>query len=264
MKRSIIVSVMAAAVLFLAAGCDLFKVVRGSGFLITRSYEFSGFSKIEADETFTVHIVPDTAYSVQVTCDDNLLEYLEVSQEYDKVRLSLQPFINYRNITLSAEVHMPMLSGLVVSGASLAKIDSGFAAPSQPLSVNVSGASTVQAAQISCGALSMDVSGASDVSVTALGAASLSADVSGASTLTMGGSIGGETLHVSGASGANLLACLASGANAYISGASKAWVNVGSGPISASVSGASTLYYTGSPAIIVMELSGESHIVKVN
>lgn len=236
-----LILVLCAAAVALMVGCDFFPLVQGSGYLTTSTYNFTDFSTIAATQACRVHVVPDTAYSVSVTSDDNLLPYLEVRRNgAGAVLIGLAQGNNYHGITFNAEVHMPVLVGLDLSGASEARVDSGFAS-TQPLDATLSGASLADIKGLSCTAVN--------------------ADISGASSLSIGGTIASETLIVSGTSTANLLACAATRATVAVSGASEAWINAGQ--ISLSASGASTLYYAGNPLIQTNSLSGASQLVKV-
>ena len=233
--------VLCAAAVALLFGCDFFPLVQGSGYLTTTSYAFSGFSTITATQACKVHVVPDTIYSVRVICDDNVLPYLEVRRNgAASVLIGLAQGNNYHGITFNAEVHMPVLVGLDLSGASEARADPGFSS-TQPLDVTLSGASLI------------DIKG--------LTSSAVNADISGASSLTLSGTTTSETLVVSGASTANLLACTATRTTVAVSGASEAWVNASQ--ISVSASGASTLYYLGNPSIQTNNISGASLLVKV-
>jgi hypothetical protein len=239
MKRSLLA--LCAAVVALLVGCDFFPLVQGSGYLTTTSYAFSGFSTITATQACKVHVVPDTMYSVRVTCDDNIVPYLEVRRNgAGSVLIGLAQGNNYHGITFNAEVHMPVLVGLDLSGASEARAESGFSS-TQPLEVTLSGASLVDIKGLTCGPVN--------------------ADISGASSLTVSGTAGSETLFVSGASTANLLACAVTRTTVAVSGASQAWVNASE--ITVSASGASTLYYLGNPSIQTNNISGASLLVKV-
>lgn len=241
MKR-IAVLVVAALTAFLA-GCMFFPVVEGSGILTRSAYPMAGFSKIAADQACRVQVVPDTVFSVTVTCDDNLLPYLEVRNNgFDSVQIGLRQGYNYHRVTFSADVHMPVLTGLDLSGASEARVDSGFSS-SLPISLKASGASLIDITGLACGAMTADMSGASSLSAT--------------------GTAVYETVIASGASSINLLGCAAGGAHVSLSGASSCRVDVGTGLITISASGASTLYYRGSPAFAVLDLSGASRVVKV-
>jgi hypothetical protein len=241
MKRIVLLS--CAALIVLLAGCSMMMRVMGSGTLTRSAYPAAGFSGIQASQTFLVRIVPDSVYSVNVTCDDNVLRYLIVENPGGgTLRLSLMSGYNYTGVTLVAEVHMPTLAGIDASGASTVKVDPGFP-PVQAFRLTLSGASTCEIAQLAGGDLSMDLSGASKA--------------------TVNGSAGAMTLNVSGASHADVLNCTGTRATVNLSGASEAWVDVGTHPIDLSASGASTLYYGGSPALVTRELSGGSRIVKV-
>jgi hypothetical protein len=263
MKIRLIVCVVLIAPL--VAGCGyFFNPIVGSGFPEVMDYPFSDFSRIEAGNAFRVHIIPDSSYSVQVTCDDNLVSYLVVTQENDAVKLHLKDFYYYYNIILTAEIHLPALSRFDLSGASQARIDAGFPSPG-PFLVCASGASSADFKAFECGALAVDVSGASTVSVSDLAADSLECVASGASTLSLLGSISGAvTLAVSGASHMKLVDCPAGSADVRLSGASDAWVDVGNGRLTLTASGASSLYYRGSPSFEIIDLSGASSIHKVD
>ncbi len=245
-----------------AAGCSLYPPIDGSGFPKTTSYDSTGFVNLEVDHSFKVRIVPDTTFSVSVTCDDNIVPYLVVELGTDTLKLGLQRGYNYRQVILAAEVHMPALTGLSMSGASEARIEAGFIS-SQPLNVTLSGASTAEFADVGCGAFTTSVSGASTFTATSIASSSFTATVSGASTVTASGSTNAESLKVSGASKTHLQGLAATQANVQLSGASESWVNVGSGQITLTATGGSSLYYVGSPTFVINELSGGSEIHKL-
>jgi hypothetical protein len=241
MKRMAVCVVAALAAIL--AGCMFFPMVEGSGILTRSAYPLAGFSKIAADQVCRVHVVPDTVFSVTVTCDNNLLPYLEVRQNgFDSVQIGLRQGFNYQRVTFSAEVHMPVLTGLDLSGASEARVDPGFSS-SLPISLRLSGASLIDIKGLACGAMTADTSGASSLSVT--------------------GTAIYQTVLASGASSVNLLGCAAGGANVRLSGASSCRVDVGTGLIAVSASGASILYYRGYPSFSVLDLSGASRVVRI-
>ncbi len=241
MRRSAFL-VLAAFVIVLS-GWIFFPTVTGSGTPATASYGLTGFSSIQASNAFKVRVVPDTQYSVSVTCDDNLVSYLLVdTTPAGTLRIGLQPGNSYAFVTVSAEVHMPALTLLDASGASAFTLGAGFVS-ARPLGISLSGASTAQVAGIVCGALSIGVSGAS--------------------TLTFAGSPMSESVMASGASSVDLMNSTASSADVTLSGASEAWVNVGAGTVSLYASGASTLYYAGTPLFSPYELSDTSRTVRV-
>lgn len=225
------------------SGCLWLDPVRGSGNLVTSSFDVGSFSAIAAGYACKVLVVPDEVTSLQVTYDDNLLDYLVVQRNGDdSVLISLKPAFWYLGITFTAEVHLPSLSALNLSGASEAHVGPGFSS-TQPLSVTVSGASRADIEWASYG--------------------SLAADISGASSIAMTGAVDSEYLVISGASEAHLLDCASNRASVNLSGASQCWLDIGSGLMDLAASGASTLYYRGSPSLGIVSLSGSSRLVKV-
>jgi hypothetical protein len=241
MKRTL--PLICLALVALLAGCGLFPPVVGSGTLTTVSYAYADFSRLAAANACKVHVVPDTVYSVVVTCDDNIQRYLRVEKNAsDSVRLSLDQGYNYMMVTFKVEVHMPLIASLDLSGASEARVDAGFVS-TNPLTVTQSGASYVQLDNVRCWGLD--------------------ADISGASVLSVVGAAGTETIVASGASKADLLGCAAATAHASLSGASEVKVDVGAGNVSVLASGASTLYVRGTPVIQIQDLSGASRVVQL-
>ncbi len=263
MKRTMLFLACAAAAAFALTGCFLFPVVSGSGFLSSSTYpSLSGFTAVDASQSFNVNITQGPAYSVEIIADDNLVQYLTIGQNNGVLTVGLQFGYSYMNTHLTANIVMPDLSELKLSGACDAKVGSGLPYAAA-MKISLSGSSDAEFQSVSCGALTLEVSGASGLSILSLSAGSVTANVSGSSDVTAAGSAGSESLQVSGASDVRLIDCAASSADVNVSGASDCWVNVSGGPIHGMVSGASTLYYYGSPSILDVSSSGASGIVRV-
>jgi hypothetical protein len=239
MKRSVLV--LGAAAALVLAGCRFFDPVWGSGSLVTTPFDVGTFARIEASHECTIRVVADEATSLEVTCDDNIFEYLVVEHTgTDSISIGLKPGFWYRGVTFTVEVRMPSLAGLGLSGASAADVEPGFSS-TLPLELTLSGASIADLSSIACGALR--------------------ADISGASVLTLSGTAASERLYLSGASEAHLLDCDAPAAIVNLSGASRGWLDVGNGTLDLEASGASTLYYRNSPSWGTLALSGGSRVV---
>jgi len=240
MKRIAMVLVAAAAAVL--SGCSLLPIVRGSGIPASASFDVGSFTRIAATQACVVTIVPDAVPSLEVTVDDNLLPYLDVRNNGSaSVLVGLKQGYAYAGTTFRAEVHVPVLAALDLSGASRATVRPGFAS-ALPLSVTLSGASEVSLQAVACG--------------------DLTADISGASSLTAAGTAARETIRLSGASQAHLQDLPAAAARLDLSGASECWVNIGSGPLVLAASGASTVHYRGAPALTIVDLSGLSRVVR--
>jgi len=240
MKGKLLILGLALCVVTLLAGCDLSRGVSiaGSGIIVTREENITGFDRIDANHAFQVEVRQGETYGVVIRIDDNLEKHLEVVKKGSTLHISFETNRAYfvRNVTLQAEITMPALAGLNLSGASSATI-TGFTS-TKALDIDLSGASSLRG-DIKAGNAGFDVSGASRVTLT--------------------GSAGDATIEAEGASAVDLSAFAVVDANVDASGASRVTVNP-SGRLDVEASGASDVYYLGSPTLGRMETSGASDI----
>jgi len=258
MKRAIVaILVVALLTSGLLVGCQG-GVVKGSGNLKTENYNLSDFTRVDVSNAFEAEIAQSGSYSVSITADDNLFEYIQVSKEGQTLKVGLKTIIALWPATLKAEIAMPQLRGLDISGASKG-IVSGFSS-TENLDIQVSGASSVELVEISAGDVKFNISGASKVTgdITA-GDAEL--DVSGASTIQLEGSASDIDVDASGASHVKLAGFPVNNANVRLSGASNGTVNL-DGRLDANLGGASKLSYIGEPTMGTINTSGASTLSK--
>jgi hypothetical protein len=208
--------ILAVALLIaLLAGCgpSLSDVAAtGSGKLVSRSFNLSGFSKIDASHSAQVEVTRGDAYSVSVQVDDNLESRLEVSVTGDTLHIGLKNGA-YNNVTLKAQVTMPRLTGVTLSGASTLRgelageqLVASLSGASQArltgtagdVKVEASGASQALLGDLAATNVEENESGASHVEVQANG--SVTGEASGASTVTVSGSPTSVNVQTSGAS----------------------------------------------------------------
>ncbi|HEX5641821.1 MAG TPA: head GIN domain-containing protein [Thermoleophilia bacterium] len=256
------VAVLAAllALALVAAGCDMPSTgglgqVSGSGTPVTKTYDFTGFTRVTADGGFTVTVTRGAQYAVSVTVDDNLVEeHLKVELDGETLRIGLEPLWAYRDLTLEARVTMPGLTGLEASGASTVSA-TGFTS-GDPLALTVSGASALTLAGAGAGRVTLEVSGAGRLEGE-LEAQELAGEISGAGAVELRGSARRLELDASGGSRFELLSLPAVDAELRLSGGSRGAVTV-TGTLSADVSGGSRLEYAGSPQLEGVDSSGGS------
>jgi hypothetical protein len=229
----------------LLAACTLVEeissrvtTITGLGNVVTQEENITGFDKVDVSNAFKVDIRQGDSFRVVIRVDDNLLEYLDVAKRGSTLRIGLEPgrAYNIRRATMEADVTMPELTSLELSGATQATI-SGFES-TERLDVDVSGASQLRG-DIEAGDARFEVSGASQV--------------------TLSGSAGDVTINVSGASTANLADFSVGDASVEASGASKVTVNT-SGRLDAEASGASSVFYLGNPTLGNIDTSGASSV----
>jgi hypothetical protein len=231
----------------------------GSGRTVDQTYAYTGFTAVSVGWNFTLDVTRGDAYSVTVTVDDNLTDYLTVSKNGDTLEISLRNGFAYTSTHLKAEVTTPRLTAATLSGASKGNI-SGFNS-ADDFKLGVSGASQATLADMSVNKLTLDVSGASRATGDIKASGNTDIQVSGASTVRITGSGVDADIESSGASTADLTDFAVRDARVDVSGASNSTVKA-SGEISGDVSGASHLYYIGNPTLGSLHTSGASSITR--
>jgi hypothetical protein len=234
-------------------GCT---IVKGSGILITEDMDFSDFTRVEVGYAFEVEIVQSDQFSVSITADDNLFEYIRVSQQGSTLKIGVQPAVLFRSATYRAKVTMPQLRSLELSGATRGTV-SGFES-AEDLDIEVSGASSLELEEILAGDTTFDVSGASRVTGE-ITAQDVNFDISGASTVRLRGQADDIGLDLSGASHVEMDDFLVSSADVDFSGASSGTVHV-DGSLDVELSGASSLTYLGNATLGDVDVSGASSL----
>jgi len=237
MKRSGAMLLVVIILTGLLAGCDLSEViVSGSGDVVTQEEDISGFDEVSASHNFDVNIEQGDSYEVVIRIDDNLLDDLEVTKQGDRLEIGFKRNIITRNATMEADITMPRLRGVDLSGASDAHI-TGFDS-NDDFSSGLSGASSLSG-DIRSGDVSLDLSGASEV--------------------TLSGSGGNLVIDASGSSDVDLAEFPVEDADLDLSGSSEIILNV-NGTLDVSASGSSDVEYVGEPTLGSIQTSGSSSV----
>ena len=222
-----VVLVMILLTLGLLAGC---------GPVLTKTYDYADFTRVEVGHAFQVKFVQSDKYSISITASEDLLNHIEVSQKGETLIIRVNEIVSFG--TRKAEITMPNLHGLNLSGASKGTIQ-GFSS-SYDFDLDVSGASS----------LTGDIK-AGDTQFT----------VSGASTAQLEGSADDMTVDASGASRIKLADFKVDNADVRLSGASSGTLKL-DGRLDADLSGASRLKYVGTPTLGNVDISGSSSLSK--
>lgn len=251
---------LAAAVL-LSLGCggkDEKTHLSGSGELVSKEYDLSGFTALRLDSGMHANVVSNATFAIAVSVSGNLAEHLVVEVDGDTLHIGLDPAYLYSGQRLLATIAMPRLTGADVSGMSKVRI-LGFASK-DPLVVKLSGGTRATFGGLSAGDVTVDASGNSGLAGE-LKAASLAGTISGASRIGVNGSATSATLVGEGASNFDLPGFVLQDADVKLSGGSQGTVNV-TGTLNADVSGGSTLRYVGSPTLGQIGTSGGGKVTK--
>ena len=228
-------------VLFLAgvllAGCGV-RTITGSGNVVTQEEAITGFDQVDISHSFEVDISQGDTYGVVIRVDDNIVRYLKVVKLGNTLQIGLEPNPpNIRSATLQAEVTMPELTGLDMSGASHVTI-TGFKS-AQALVVDASGSSHLQGG-IEADTVSFSLGGSSEVILTG-----------SAQNLIME--------EASGSSVVDLTDFPVVDASVKAGGKSQVTVNV-SGRLDVDASNSANVYYLGDPTLGTIDTSGSATV----
>ena len=196
------------------------RPLTGSGNLVTLDKSFSDFTVVDAGWGFEVTITKSDTYGVSITVDDNMIDYVQVSKSGRTLNIDLKPG-TYDRVTLKANIEMPLLRELQLSGGSHGYVN-GFYVPPYYSGEFILG-------------------------------------LSGGSHAEMEGSANKISVEASGGSRLDLSDFPVHNAQVDLSGGSHATINL-DGRLDADLSGGSQLYYIGEPALGDIDTSGGSII----
>ena len=233
----IVIIVVAVIVAVVGAAVVYFWLLPGN--LETEEMDFTDFTAVEVGWAFEVSITQSSSYSVIITADEKIFDQIEVTQNESKLIIGLDSSVIADGLFRKAEITMPQLDELGLSGATRGTVK-GFTTSYQFI-LSLSGASSLQMTNMNLGDTDIEVSGASTLSAT--------------------GTANDLVSLVSGASNMDLGEFPVNDADVNINGASQATINL-EGRLDAEVSGASSLQYLGDPTMGDINTSGGSTINK--
>jgi hypothetical protein len=91
-------------------------VIIGSGNLTTRNFNLSDFSEVVAHSGFQLELVQSSTFSVEVTADDNVMDYIDVNRSGNTLKIRPRWNRSFRSVTLRAKITMPDLYEIRLSG----------------------------------------------------------------------------------------------------------------------------------------------------
>ena len=235
----------------------------GSGNLVTQRLALSGFAGIEVAGSWQVTVRPGP-YDVQVTVDDNVVDDLRIEVRGDALHFGLRPQLRLRRVTLRAEVTMPTLDAVAISGSGDATF-AGFESPS--LRLGVTGSGDVEGSGIAVGALVAAVSGSGDIALEGCATESAEVSITGSGDVALLGAADDQTagdlrLQISGSGSADLGGCAFASADIGITGSGSVTLTLGSGDLTGSISGSGEARYRGSPKRVDVRTTGSGRVIK--
>ena len=211
---------------------------RGSGDLKTEDRNVSDFHALEVNVCGNVEVNVDSVYKVTVTCEDNIIDYLETIEDNGvlKIRFDRNVYdVDKLKITVSA----PSWDAFEVNGSANVKVQD----------------------PISGSKLNLDISGSGDIDIFKAFFDDFKVRVSGSGDIEMNGSGDHLDCSVSGSGEVDMLDCPVKSAEVSISGSGDVLLDV-SESLDVSISGSGKVEYKGDPQV-TKNISGSGSVRKI-
>jgi hypothetical protein len=228
----------------------------GSGTLITQEVKVQEFSGIKVKGKFEV-VIKEGECGLVITADDNLVDKIKVTYEGKIIVLDVEPTFTLMRATLKAELTLPALEYLKVTGIS--DVTSKEVPCVSPMQVSVTGASKLSG-KIETEALELSISGASAAKIILL-VNEFDAEVSGTSNLKLKGDVEHARIHVSGTSSIKADKLDVKELLIHAEGTSNSIITV-NGKVKAKASGTSNINLCGDATVVEQKISGVASIKK--
>ncbi|MCW4053650.1 MAG: DUF2807 domain-containing protein [Candidatus Bathyarchaeota archaeon] len=170
------------SIVILLGGWVPFGTVVGSGNLVTNEEFISDFTSVDAGSGFNVEISQSSSYSVLVTADDNIMDYVDVSKSGDILKVGVNWGVSFSSVTLKVEITMPNIQGLELSSGSKGKIEE--ISSTDPISIILSGGAQLVGFG-EAGDLSIDMSSGSHLDFANFTSQNVNIELSGGSQATI-------------------------------------------------------------------------------
>jgi hypothetical protein len=215
--------------------------IRGNGHIVTEQKTIGDFSSIELRGGMNVHVKKETTNLLKIETDDNLLPYIEVYTEGDKLIVrekqgySLRPT---RDINVYASA--PVFRAITLSGAGDILSDNTISG-NESLDVVLSGS----------GGMKLDVE-----------VPKITSHVSGSGDISLKGEATDADLSLSGSGSVRCMDLVSDNVSLQVSGSGDAGVTANK-TLNVRISGSGSVAYRGN-ASVSQKISGSGEVKKVN
>jgi hypothetical protein len=239
MKNLLLLSLIAIACL---SSCRfLGKRIHGNGIIKTVEKPISPFTEVEADGHIKLIVTQGDTKPIKIEGDENILSYIEVIQEGNKVKIQTREGVNLiPSGDLNVYISSPTYKSIEVSGSS-----------------DIVGQNKITSSE----ELNLQASGAGDIQME-VDAPKITSGISGSGSIKLKGQTKDLDIDLSGAGHAYCYELLTENTTVQISGAGSAQVYA-SVKLKADISGAGNISYKGN-ASVSQDISGAGSVNKVD
>lgn len=228
---------VAALSLSILSSCRL-GCVKGSGHQITENHKASDFTRLDISGGFKIDLKQDSSLTVSVTADDNLMKYIHINSEGDKLRI-----YSKKNICGSGEIVL----NIGVKNLEVIKTSGGI--------------SLVTDGKLNTKDLHLELNGASRIDMD-LNAANLFTEGSGSTDMTLRGQATSHKIEFAGSGKVKAGDFVVGSYDIETTGASECTINVLK-DLNVNTTGAADIKYRGNPTNVNTSKTGAASVTKI-
>jgi hypothetical protein len=209
--------------------------------LFPQTRNVSGFTSIDLNLEAQVEFTPDTAYSIEISAQPNVLKVMETGLAGSTLILGLKPWTILRNHKpITIKIHAPDIGKVRVNGSG---------------SITILGDWNI-------GMATMDILGSGYISAEKIQGTQLDVHISGSGeVLVSDGMVTDVTTQITGSGNSLLRNLTAEHGHANISGSGQATMNA-SNTLNVGISGSGKVKYKGNP-VVTLKISGSGKVEKL-
>ena len=180
----------------LACGSFTTNFVKGSGNIVTQTFDVSGFDRIALEGFGEVFVEQGQTESLSVQTDDNLISLLDIKVQGKELRLGIKPGVDASPTeSITYNVTVRDLNGVSLSGSGNFHV---AAVKSSDLTVSLAGSGDIDVKSAEADNLSLDLNGSGNITIEAINANTVDTSLEGSGTIKLEGNARTQTLALSG------------------------------------------------------------------
>lgn len=240
MKKSYSIAILFVAALSLSvlSSCR-FGCIKGSGHQVTEEHKAGNFTRLDISGSFRVNLKQDSSLNVSVTADDNLMKYIHVNIDGDRLHI-----YSKKNLCGSGE----MVLNIGVKNLEEIKASGGI--------------NLVSDGKLNTKDLRFKLNGASKVNMD-LNADNVVTEGSGSTEMNLRGQAASHKIEFAGSGKINALDFVVGSYDIETTGASDCNINVLK-DLNVNTTGAADVKYRGNPSSVNTSKTGAATVTKIN
>lgn len=180
----------------LACGSFGGSFVIGSGNIVSKDFDVSGFDHVRLEGSADVYIEQGSTESLSIEADDNIIPVLDVSVRNNELVLSIKEGYSV-NPSRSITYHLTVQD---ISDLSLIGSGNFYVGPieSNELSVSVPGSGDIIIDELTADSISIDLAGSGSITLEDISVKTVDTSVKGSGDIKLAGTANTQTVKVSG------------------------------------------------------------------